>query len=145
MRYPSPGFLAFWKSRGGQRGPRKEEMMQRDNDQASRLSENPSRAASTQEPRCTVVHPEYAFLAFDDLLIPQAMTIYLTSTVFESEMEDKRRSRIAQEIVWQFQARGHTLQVKVEREKKAGSVQVHESKSDLDEMLDEAARDMFVW
>jgi hypothetical protein len=124
---------------------KKEEIMQIDNHQASHTTDEPSHAASVLETRCTIVHPEYSFLAFDDLLMPKAMTISLTSTRFESDLEDKRRSRIAQEFVRKLQDSGHTLQVKVEREKEAGMVQMSEGKSVLDETLIEAARDMFVW
>lgn len=64
----------------------------------------------------TVVHPEHSFLTFDDLLAPTKMTIWLTSPRFESDLEDKRRLRLAQEIEWALKEKGLTLQVTVERE-----------------------------
>lgn len=82
----------------------------------------PAQAASEQSPQCTILHPEHRFLAFDDLLTPTRMTIYLTSQRFESDLEDKRRRRVAQEIQWTCKERGIDLQVTVEREKDAPGV-----------------------
>ena len=68
---------------------------------------------------CTVVHPEHDFLTFDDLLQPTKMTIWLTSKRFESDLEDKRRLRLAQEIEWGLKEKGRALEVMVERETEA--------------------------
>ena len=69
--------------------------------------------------RCTVVHPEYDFLTFDDLLQPTKMTVWLTSKRFESDLEDNRRCGIAQEIKCELQERGCSLEVMFERETEA--------------------------
>lgn len=80
------------------------------------LTQKGTRPQYEQTGRCTVVHPEHGFLSFDDLLQPTKMTIHLTSKRFESDLEDKRRLRLAQEIEWTLKEKGCSLEVTVERE-----------------------------
>lgn len=51
-----------------------------------------------------VAHPEHSFLFLDDMLSPTILYLQITG---ESELEDDRRCRIAQEVKWQLAEQGY--------------------------------------
>ena len=62
-----------------------------------------------------IVSTDHDFLAFDDAERPTQMTIYLTSKRWESELEDDRRLRVAQELQHELESQGMKLVVHVAR------------------------------
>jgi hypothetical protein len=69
-----------------------------------------SQNSSHQKKSVQVVHPLHSFLLLDDAIAPTTLTILLTSKEYESELEDDRRMRIAEEVQWDLEARGHIVQ-----------------------------------
>jgi hypothetical protein len=87
-------------------------------------AENPTQRATNEKPspsssflkntnKVLFTHPEHSFLSFDDLMHPTMMVISLTSKQFESEMEDDRRYRIAEEIEYELDTKGIKVQTQV--------------------------------
>ncbi len=77
-----------------------------------------------QEKPAHVVHPVHQFLLLDDAIDPSTLTILLTSKEFESEMEDKRRGFLAQEVKYDLEQRGHHLEYRWEREQERKVIEV---------------------
>lgn len=66
-----------------------------------------------------VSHPEHKFLWFDDLMAPTIMVIRFTPSFphpYFSEIEDKRRGHIADEIMWPLEQRGLKIATRSEHE-----------------------------
>lgn len=83
-----------------------------------------SQKTSDQEKPAQVVHPVHQFLLLDDAVSPTTLTILLTSKEFESEMEDKRRGFIAQEVKYDLEQCGHHLEYRWEREQECKVIEV---------------------
>lgn len=79
---------------------------------------------SHQKKQVQVVHPLHRFLLLDDAIAPTTLTILLTSGTHESELEDDRRMRIAEEVQWDLEARGHIVQGVCVREREQTVVEV---------------------
>ena len=83
-----------------------------------------SQKTSDQEKPAQVVHPVHQFLLLDDAIAPSTLTILLTPKEFESEMEDKRRGFLAQEVKYDLEQRGHHLEYRWEREQERKVIEV---------------------
>jgi len=66
-----------------------------------------------------VFHPFHSFIALDDAITPKTLIVYLTSQEYESEIEDDRRSFIAQDVKAELARRGHHVEYRWEREKES--------------------------
>jgi hypothetical protein len=66
-----------------------------------------------------VFHPFHSFIALDDAITPKTIIVYLTSQEYESEIEDDRRSFIAQDVKAELARRGHHVEYRWEREKES--------------------------
>lgn len=70
-----------------------------------------------------IAHPLHSFLFVDDAVEPTTLTVMLTSKRWESELEDDRRRRIAQEVKWELAERGYRVRAASKREQEAKIVE----------------------
>lgn len=104
---------------------------------------SPSSQISTQKKTAQIVHPLHSFLLLDDAIAPTTLTVMLTSKEYESELEDDRRMRIAQEVQWDLAERGHEVECMTVREHEQRTIDAPAARPHLLESLTDAQADFW--